>query len=793
MTDDPETKSMPPSDGSSVPSPEPATFQLRPGDRVGNYVIREQIGEGGFAIVYAAEQEKPVRRKVAMKIIKLGMDTKQVIARFEAERQALAMMDHPNVAKVFDAGMTEAGRPYFVMEYVAGTSITEYCDRSRLSIAERLRLFLQVCSAVQHAHQKAIIHRDIKPSNVLVSDQGGEPLVRVIDFGVAKAISHRLTDQTIYTEQGQLVGTPAYMSPEQSGLNAENIDTRSDIYSLGVLLYQLLTGELPFPAIEGRRFDAIRRRILEEDPPKPSTRLSNLGERSTAHAQKCRVEARSLVRRLRGDLDWVTMKAMEKDRTRRYATASEFAADLTRHLHDEPVLAGPPSAVYRVRKYVRRHRMGTTVGAAIAVGLPALLLVWGLREVNLRERAENEADKAKEMNVFLQDILAAANPWENKGPDVKVVDVLDAAAANLETKFDDRPAIKASLLATLGWTYKQLGWPDKGEPHLNRALRLREANDAPPVELAQSVHELAAVKWDLAQYEQSEELYRRALAMRQELVIRARGDADAQLAVAETTSHLAASLDSLDKSEEAEVVYRQALHIRELVPEDHRGGLTLWGSGGMSWVGVQNNLAMCLVGQGKLAEAEGYLRAVAQALQPEAPSPRLAAAMGNLGFCLWEKGELDEAQTLLESGLAMKREVFAPDDRRLAINLHDLGRLHLQRGAPAEAEPLLREALKIRRARYSDQDWRPAATASVLGDCLLQLDRLDEAEVLLVQSYAVLYPDYPLSAQRTQRALQQLIDVYERLGRSEQAAALRAKLPTEQDAVASDPPGEQDE
>ena len=786
MTDDQET--IPPSAGSSVP-PEPASFQLKPGDRVGNYVIREQIGEGGFAVVYAAEQEKPVRRKVALKIIKLGMDTKQVIARFEAERQALAMMDHPNVAKVFDAGMTEMGRPYFVMEYVAGTSITEYCDRSRLSIGERLRLFTQVCSAVQHAHQKAIIHRDIKPSNVLVSDQGGEPLVRVIDFGVAKAISHRLAEQTIYTEQGQLVGTPAYMSPEQSGLNAENVDTRSDIYSLGVLLYKLLTGVLPFPAIEGRRFDAIRRKILEEDPPKPSTRLSNLGERSTAHAQKCRVEARSLVRRLRGDLDWVTMKAMEKDRTRRYATASEFAADLARHLHDEPVLAGPPSAVYRVRKYVRRHRMGVTVGAALTVGLPALLLVWGLREVNLRERAENEADKAKEMNVFLQDILAAANPWENKGPDVKVVDVLDGAAAELETKFDDRPAIKASLHATLGWTYKQLGWPDKGEPHLEQALLLREANNAPLAELAQSAHELAAVKWDLAQFEQAAELYRRALAMRQELVIHARGDPDAQLAVAETTSHLASSLDWMDKSEEAEMFYRQALHIRELVPEDHRGGLTLWGSG-MSWVSVQNNLAMCLLGQGKLDEAERYLRAVAQALQPEAPSPRLAAVMGNLGWCLWDKGELEEAQTLLKSAVAMKREVLRPDDRRLAISLHDLGRLHLQRGAPAEAEPLLREALKIRRARFTDQDGRIARTESLLGDCLLQLDRLDEAEVLLANSYPILDAEYP-AAEMTQRALQKLIDVYERLGRSEQAAALRAKLPTEQAAVASDPPADE--
>jgi serine/threonine protein kinase len=347
-----------------------------PGTTIGRYELLELIGEGGMGLVYIAEQRSPVRRQVALKVIKPGMDSKRVIARFEAERQVLALLEHPNIAHVFDAGATELGRPYFVMEYVKGMSITEYCDHHKLSIEERLKCFLQVCDGIQYAHQKGIIHRDIKSSNILVSVQTDKAVPKIIDFGVAKAISQPLTERTLYTEQGQLLGTPEYMSPEQAEMKTQDIDTRSDIYSLGVVLYVLLTGVLPFDPETLREggIDDIRKVICEEEPETPSMRLRTLGEEdSTKVAQHRRCDFVTLQRRLRGDLDWIALKAMEKDRARRYGSAGEFAADIWRHLTHEPILARPRSTIYRVEKFLRRNRVTVTavtaVAAALVVGL----------------------------------------------------------------------------------------------------------------------------------------------------------------------------------------------------------------------------------------------------------------------------------------------------------------------------------------------------------------------------------------------------------------------------------------
>jgi serine/threonine protein kinase/tetratricopeptide (TPR) repeat protein len=402
----------------------------KPGDKIGRYKLLQQIGEGGCGIVYMAEQEEPVRRRAALKVIKLGMDTKSVIARFEAERQALAMMDHPNIAKVLDAGATETGRPFFVMELVRGIKITDYCDQNKLSTQERLGLFIQVCNAIQHAHQKGIIHRDIKPSNILVTLHDGKPVPKVIDFGIAKATQGRLTDQTLFTAFEQFIGTPAYMSPEQAEMSGLDIDTRSDIYALGVLLYELLTGRTPFDPKELLQsgLDELRRTIREKEPARPSTKLGTLlAADLTAVAQRRQSDAPRLIHLLSGDLDWIVMKSLEKDRTRRYETANGLAMDIQRYLTNEPIVARPPSTIYRFQKLVRRNK---TIVTAVSAGVAALVvgLVLSLylfvqeraalkREVaaeqvekQLREQAEANAAQGRE--VIRAELLLMRGEYE---------------------------------------------------------------------------------------------------------------------------------------------------------------------------------------------------------------------------------------------------------------------------------------------------------------------------------------------------------------------------------------------
>ena len=420
----------------SIPTASMGGSSVGLGGQIGPYKLLGILGEGGFGVVYLAERQRPVKRRVALKVIKPGMDTKEVIARFEAERQALAMLEHPNIAHVFNAGTTDAGRPYFVMEYVKGVPITEHCDRHKLTIEERLKLFLRICEAIQYAHQKGIIHRDIKPSNVQVSIQGEQVVPKVIDFGVAKAISQPLTERTLVTEQGQFVGTPEYMSPEQAEMTGQDVDTRSDIYSLGVVLYELLTGVLPFDPATLREggADHIRQVIREEDPKTPSTRLSTLGgEESTMLAQRRRIDPGTLRRRLRGDLDWITLKAMEKDRTRRYQTAHALAEDIQRHLSHEPVLAGPPSKIYRLKKLLRKYRTQAIAAAAAAVLLAciAIIFVMYVQAVNRGKEAES---------LKHRDILSKAMEFRSSGQ-------FQEALAKVETIVDsEHVGPKAHLL-----------------------------------------------------------------------------------------------------------------------------------------------------------------------------------------------------------------------------------------------------------------------------------------------------------------------------------------------------------
>jgi serine/threonine protein kinase/Flp pilus assembly protein TadD len=450
-----------------LPIADRQTRTERPGTLVGQYKLLEEIGEGGMGLVFVAEQQQPVRRKVALKVIKPGMDTQQVVARLEGERQALALMDHPNIAKVLDGGETAGGRPYFVMELVNGVPITNYCDRNQVPIRQRLELFVDICQAVQHAHQKGIIHRDLKPSNVLVMSHDDKPVVKIIDFGVAKAIDQQLTDKTIYTQFAQLIGTPLYMSPEQAGQSGLDVDTRSDIFSLGVLLYELLTGTTPFDKERLRTvgYDEMRRIIREEEPPKPSTRIGTPGHAATTVSTMRQSDRKQLSRLIRGELDWIVMKALEKDRNRRYDTANGFVADVQRYLRDEPVLACPPSPWYRFGKFARRNK-GVLVTALIVTA--ALLLATGVSTYFAFEAA----DRAHALRQGLDDLKAADRFLEigRFSSDRLNWDDADAAFSAAIARCPDYPKPwqdRAGLYASL-----QL-W-DLAAPDLKRAFQLRD-------------------------------------------------------------------------------------------------------------------------------------------------------------------------------------------------------------------------------------------------------------------------------------------------------------------------------
>jgi len=690
-----------------------------PGSNIGPFRILQLIGEGGFGSVFLAQQDQPVQRRVALKIIKLGMDTRQVVARFEQERQALAMMDHPNIARVLDAGATQTGRPYFVMELVKGDPIVEYCDKHNLSIRERLELFAQVCAAVQHAHTKGIIHRDLKPSNILVSMQDGVPSAKVIDFGIAKATGAQLTDKTIYTEQRQLIGTPEYMSPEQAE-GSMDIDTRTDVYSLGVLLYELLTGTTPFTTKELRSVAQmeIQRIIREVDPPIPSTRISRNSDTIVAVAAKRQMEPRRLGTVIRGELDWIVMKAMEKDRQRRYETANGLAADIRRYLAGEAVVAAPASAAYRVQKFVKRHRVmvfaGGVVAAALVLGVVGTTA--GLWEANKQRRlaeasatlANEEATRATRAEsvaqsrlaeseatvTFLDEMLGAADPTA-QGKDVSVRAVLDNASKTVGEKFADRPLIAARLHGTIGRTYTSLGAYEAAEKHLREQVRIRrEKLGAEHEDTARAVNDLGAFLTKNGKSADAENLLKTALSDHTRLFGRKHAIA------LQTMDALATLYVEQMRSKDAEPLLRELIEIRKVSP----------GSENTEAASSMNSLATLYADTGRFAEAETLFEDVIRIQERlnGRDHPFTLEVRGNLAWleywaAMQERQSQPEkfgprvarARLMGEEVLEAKKRVLGEEHQSTLATMSNLAMAYTQLGMLDEAEALSRKELEI--------------------------------------------------------------------------------------------------
>jgi len=711
-----------------------------PGSRIGPFKILQLIGQGGFGSVFMAQQEHPVQRKVALKIIKLGMDTRQVVARFEQERQALAMMDHPNIARVLDAGATSTGRPYFVMELVKGDPITDYCDRNNLSVRERLELFAQVCSAVQHAHTKGIIHRDIKPSNILVSIQDGRPTTKVIDFGIAKATNAQLTEKTLFTEHRQLIGTPEYMSPEQAEGNLD-IDTRTDVYSLGVLLYELLTGTTPFSGGELRSagYAEIQRIIREVEPPKPSTRLSDSTATIASIAAHRHTEPKRLGTILRGELDWIVMRALEKDRQRRYETANGLAMDVRRYLDGEPVVAAPPSAAYRFKKLIRRHK-GAVTGAAVVTAALVLGLVgtgYGLRrEAAARLSAQREAERATKAEAeasaradelalvvdFQGGMLEQVDP--TKAGESLTTDVLQRFSTAVSTV---RPPLPESQRAEMNESFKaqwsRVNATDAARNLIDRTIlkpsikTIDERFKDRPVISARLQQALAERYITLGLYNEAMPLLTSALATRRTEL----GDDDP--ATINSMEHMGQLLGQMGKPAEAEPFWREAVERRRRVQgEDHERTIS-----------SVNNLGDTYRSMNQFDKAEPLLRASLESMRRVRGNdhPQTMAAMNKLGQVYIRQGEIVKGEALWREAYETGVRTLGESNQDVLIWMHNLGMLLREQGKMDEAEALVRRSMEgMRRALGEEHPTTLAITAS-LTRVLQSRGNLGEAELLL--------------------------------------------------------------
>ncbi len=716
------------------------------GQMIGRYKLLQVIGEGGFGTVWMAEQREPVKRRVALKIIKLGMDTRQVITRFEAERQALAMMDHPSIAKVFDAGSTETGRPYFVMEYIKGVPILEHCESEDLSIEARLTLFAQICQAIHHAHQKGVIHRDIKPGNVLVTMHDGVPVPKVIDFGIAKATSAELTQKTLFTEHRQIVGTPAYMSPEQAEMSGLDIDTRSDIYSLGVLLYELLTGTTPFTAQEllSAGLAEMVRIIREVEPPKPSTKLSTMGQ-AASRTFKNRAVGVSGKRAgvLQRDLDWIVMKCLEKNRTRRYESASSLAMDISRYLSDEPVSAGPPTAAYRLQKFAKRHRgmviasaavgamlvlgiAGTGIGLAHALTEQQRAVAEAARAESARQEEAKARARAEVITEFVTTALRSADAQnlgevDGAGQDMTILAAMEAAARDIQSgRFKDDPEIEAELLSIVAQILRNNGRVNAAEPLVERALEINRKLNTDESKLARSMEHLAVLRGDLGRMAEAESLMREVLAIRRRLHTGTNTD------LAGTLQILGSMLDQQGKLEEAEAISSEALSLSR---ESHRGDHT-------EVAICLNNLALVKQNRGDAVEAEKLFVEALDMHRRLYPGdhPEVAAGWNNLGFVYAGMGRPADAESALVKAVEMRQRLFKGDHHATALTLANLAAVRQRLRKYAEAETASIQALEMQRRLFHGDHPSVAVSLTGLASVREGMGKLAEAETLHVEA-----------------------------------------------------------
>jgi tetratricopeptide (TPR) repeat protein len=689
------------------------------GRHIGPFRLVEILGQGGMGIVYRAQQTSPIRRDVALKLVPSGFDTARVLARFESERQALALMNHPFIARALEAGAGDDGRPYFVMELVNGEPITDYCARVHPSLTARLKLFLQICDAVQHAHQRGVIHRDLKPSNVLLTTQGSEPVPKIIDFGVAKAIGEGDDRPFASTMDGQIVGTPEYMSPEQAGLIDSGVDTRSDVYALGVMLYEMITGTRPY-ALKTRSALELDRAL--RTPPVPPSRRASGGSRNWSRGDAVR------------DLDAVTLMALERMPDQRYASVEQLADDVRRVIEQRPVRARTQTWTYRSAKFVRRR------GAAVATAaLIALLVIAGAagivvqrnralaseaRALVAADQAKAEADKAAAVAQFLTDLFREADPARARGASVTARELLDRGAERLSTELASQDALRATLMDTIGVVYRALGMIGEAERLTQASLAIRQKALGPVhPDIAASLDNLGQLARERTRYEEAEARHREALEMRRRVL------PAGHPAIADSLNNLALAIRERGRYDEARALAQEALAIRtsNLGPE-HPDTLV-----------SMNLLGDIESSSGNHAEAGRWYRDVLAARRRLLPPdhPRLATSVHNLGDSLARSGRLAEAEAMYREALAIRRKIFDPDHPdtmasllNLASTIHDLGRLD-------EAEPLYREALAADRRMQGNMHMDVAIDLNNLASLLEDRGRLDEAETMYLESLSI--------------------------------------------------------